>query len=146
MRNTKEIEQEIIQYFEDNTDIFNRCIEELDGYNGILGDDRCYDMDCFDELHYGKDPWESARAVFFGEDEHGGTFNPTRDYWYYNAYGNLVSCDEPDYSNYNGKYTVYDLRDHRSYIGSIDDDPELCALFDEYEEAAKTEETEEEEE
>ena len=30
----------IIEYFENNEETFNDCIEELDSYNGYLGDDR----------------------------------------------------------------------------------------------------------
>lgn len=41
--------EKIKAYFEENEEIFNACIEELDSYNGYLGDDRYYPMDELDE-------------------------------------------------------------------------------------------------
>lgn len=54
------------------------------------GDNYIYSMDGFDELMNDTDPWEIARAAFFGD------FNPTREYWRFNAYGNLESSDYPE--------------------------------------------------
>ena len=44
-RTAVEITKEIIEYFKNNEEIFNECIEELDNYNGYLGDNRYYFMD-----------------------------------------------------------------------------------------------------
>ena len=45
-KRTKEaIIADIIQYFKENEDVFNDCMEELDSYNGYLSDDRYYDME-----------------------------------------------------------------------------------------------------
>lgn len=32
--------EKIIAWFKENEEVFNDCIEELDSYNGYLGDDR----------------------------------------------------------------------------------------------------------
>ena len=37
--------EKIVEYFKENESVFNDCIEELDSYNGYLGDDRYYSMD-----------------------------------------------------------------------------------------------------
>lgn len=41
----------LMSYFEENEDDFNDSIEELDSYNGYLGDDRYYSMDELYELN-----------------------------------------------------------------------------------------------
>ena len=52
----------IIEFFEENEDIFNDCIEELDGWDGYLGDDRYYSMDELNDLYSGQDPQENGQA------------------------------------------------------------------------------------
>lgn len=64
-------------------------------------DDMCYPMDEISEFI--SDVWEALRSSFFGYDfnPHGGNnreqFNPNREYFAFNAYGNLVSIDQFDY-------------------------------------------------
>ena len=145
-RTTEEITADIIEYFENNEDLFNDCMEELDNYNGYLGDDRYFSMDELDELHNGIEPSELLRRAFFGYDEETyttdrdgnktyGAFNPNRDYFRYNGYGNLVSADYKDYSGMLEPFAIEVMSENRSYIDSIDNDEELCALFDELEAA-----------
>lgn len=149
-RTPEEITAEIMEYFENNEDIFNDCMEELDSYNGYLGDDRYYSMDELDELHNGIEPSELLRRAFFGYDEETyttdrdgnktyGAFNPNRDYFRYNGYGNLVSADYKDYSGMLEPFAIEVMSENRSYIDSIDNDEELSALFDELEAAAEEE-------
>lgn len=149
-RAQEEITADIIEYFENNEDIFNDCIEELDSYNGYLSDDRYYPMDELDELHNGIEPSELLRRAFFGYDEETyttdrdggkiyGAFNPNRDYFRYNGYGNLVSADYKDYTGMLDKYAVESMSENRCYIDSIDDNEELNALFDELEAATEEE-------
>lgn len=38
-RTKKAIIADILAYFKENEEVFNNCIEELDSYNGYLGDD-----------------------------------------------------------------------------------------------------------
>lgn len=144
IRTTEEITADIISYFEDNENVFNQAIEELDAYNGFLGDDRYYSMDDLDELLSGKNAIELLNMAFFGYDEGSGndasSFNPNRDYFKFNAYGNLVSTDYPSYSNYLDKYAVEEMAENRGEIYAINEDETLSGLFDEYEEAKKAEE------
>lgn len=149
-RTTEEVTAEIIEYFENNEDIFNDCMEELDSYNGYLNDDRYFSMDELDELYNGTEPSELLRRAFFGYDEETyttdgsgnkiyGAFNPNRDYFRYNGYGNLVSADYKDYSGMLEPFAIEVMRENRDYIDSIDDEEELSALFDELEAVAEEE-------
>lgn len=56
-------------------------------------DDMIYSMDDFDELMSGQTPWDIAKSVYFGE------FNPNKDWFWFNGYGNLCSGE---YTTENG--------------------------------------------
>ena len=131
----------IIEYFEQNEDVFNDCIEDLDSYNGYLGDDRIYSMEELDEIYNGQEPTEILRRAFYGydaetwhADSHGekeyGPFNPNRDYFTFNGYGNFVSADYKDYSDKIDEYAIEQMSDNRQWIDEIDNDEELSKLFD----------------
>lgn len=141
----------IIEYFNDNEDVFNDCVEELDAYNGYLGDDRYYPMDELDDLFCDTKPGEILARAFYGYDEDAwttdssgnreyGAFNPNRDYFRFNGYGNLVSADYKDYSGHLDHYAVLEMSDNRNYVDAIDSDSELAALFDALEETENEEE------
>lgn len=143
-RTAEEVTADIIAFFKDNGDIFNKAIEELDAYNGYLGDNRYYTMDELDECFIGTEPSEILRRAFYGYDEETystdgsgnreyGQFNPNRDYFTYNGYGNLVSADYKDYTGYLDKYAIEAMGENRRYIDSIEQSDELAALFDELE-------------
>lgn len=134
----------IIKYFEENEDVLNRCIEELDSYNGYLGDDRYYPMEYLNEFYAGTDPIEILNRAYFGRDNDTWTtdasgnkiyseFNPNRDYFTYDGYGNFVSTDYIDYSARLDTYAIEELSENRQYIDTIEDDEELTALFNELE-------------
>lgn len=131
----------IIEWFKENEDVFNDCIEELDAYDGYLGDDRYYSMDELDELYHDSDPLEILRCAFYGHDEESwttdssgnkqyGEFNPNRDYFRFNGYGNLVSADYKDYSGQLDHWAVEKMSEYRRHIYTIADYDELEELFD----------------
>jgi hypothetical protein len=137
--------KKIIEYFEENEEVFNACIEELDSYNGYLNDDRYYLMEDLNEFYNGTDPIELLHRAYYGRDDDTwttdasgnksyGEFNPNREYFYYNGYGNLVSSDYKDYSAHLDRYVIESMSENRNYIDSIESDEELSALFDELEE------------
>lgn len=141
-----EATKQILEFFEDNTDVFNECVEDLDSYNGYLGDDRYYCMEELDDLYSGVDTTEILRRAFYGYDEDTwttdssgnkeyGAFNPNREYFTFNGYGNLVSADYKDYSAFLDDYVVKELSDYRNDIYAINDNAELSVLFDEYDDA-----------
>lgn len=136
-RTTEEVTADIIAFFKDNEDIFNEAIEELDAYNGYLGDNRYYTIDELDELYTGIELSEILRLAFYGHDAEVlysyGQFNPNRAYFTYNGYGNLVSADYKDYTDYLDKYAIEAMSENRRYIDSIEQSDKLAALFDELE-------------
>jgi len=129
-----------MDYYQQNEDDFDRDIEELDAWNGYLGDDRCYPMDELNELLQGKDiDWILARAYYGWDDddwheENGekihGPFCPNREYFYFNGYGNLVSTDCPDYSNYIGEYAVQDIIDNANRLNLSDGAQDIIDNYD----------------
>lgn len=144
MKTREELINAIIEYFENNEDIFNECIEELDGYNGYLNDDRYYNMDVLNEFYNSTEPIELLYRCFYGHDNDNyttdssgnrtyGEFNPNREYFKYNGYGNLVSTNYKDYSDKLDSYFIDSLYDNRQYLYRIDDNEELTTLFDELE-------------
>lgn len=132
--------ENILGYLKDNETVLNKCIEQLDDYNGYLGDDRYYPMDELNELYKDSNPVEILQRAFFGRDDDSwhtnelgekvyGSFNPNREYFYFNGYGNLVSSDYKDYSYKLDGYLIESLLENRYYIDAIDDDEELAELF-----------------
>lgn len=100
MRTEKKIRQELKDLFEEDNTLFNDTIEELDSYNGYLGDDRYYFMEEIDELLSDYNVTDILYRVLCGynQDEyttdgygekHYGSFNPNCDYFKFNGYGNL---------------------------------------------------------
>ena len=137
--------KKIIEYFNDNEKIFNSCIEELDSYNGYLGDYRYYEMEMLNEFYNDTEPLELLYRTYYGRDDNTyttdsredktyGEFNPNREYFYYNGYGNLVSSDYKDYSSHLDEYAIESMSENRQYIDTIEDNEDLAALFDELEE------------
>ena len=145
-RTKKAVIADIIQYFKENEDVFNDCMEDLDSYNGYLGDDRYYDMEELNEFYSGQKPQEILFRAFYGFDDDTWTtdsrgnkehraFNPNRNYFYFNGYGNLVSSDYKDYTGLLDQYAIEEMSENRNYINSIENDDILADLFDELEEA-----------
>lgn len=143
--------KKIIEFFNENKEIFNSCMEELDSYNGYLGDNRYYSMDELDEFYNGTEPLEILRRAYYGRDDDTwttdssgnktyGEFNPNRDYFYYNGYGNLVSSDYKDYSAHLDEYAIEAMSENRQYIDTIESDEDLTVLFDELEQDESEEE------
>ena len=96
-------------------------LESINAYDGAFEDAEYYPMDEFDEFMTGKSPLAIARAVYFGN------FNPTQDYFKFDAYANPVSADWGDVvseaedriddiirhltEDYNGSDTGFDILD-----------------------------------
>lgn len=149
MRTEKEIRAELKDLFEDNTELFNNTIEELDSYNGYLGDDRYYFMENLTDYIDTSDLWSSLiYCIFYGRDDdcyitnsqgkkEYSQFNPNREYYYYNAYGNLISSDYKDYSDFLNDYFIDSLLENRY---SLDIDADIEVLLDELEDAEQGEE------
>lgn len=95
------------------------CCFYLDGDNAI------YPMDNFNDLLFGMEPWDIARAVHYGD------FYPTDNYFKFNVYGNLESTDNPIQEGW------IDLDDLAAYAIDCNEsfgNGDIQALLDQWEE------------
>lgn len=145
-RTRAEIIAAILTIFKEDEELFADVLEELDSWNGFLGDDRWENMEELDEILEGKSVTYILKRAFYGydadtwhTDSHGekefGAFNPNRDYFRFSGYGNLVSSDSRDYSDYCDENTVEELEREYYRLDTITDNDELEALFEELENA-----------
>lgn len=151
MSRVDEIKDEILEYFEENETEFNEVIEELDSWCGYLGDDRIFYMEELDELYYDMKPVDVLYRAFYGHDDDTystdsrgdreyGEFNPNRNYFYFNGYGNLVSTDFKDYSSQLDMDFVEKVIDEANNLGTLPDE-----VWELIKEIANEEEREDEE-
>lgn len=89
------------------------------------GDDAIYPMDDFNELLYGREPWEIARAAYYGE------FCPADSYFRFNVYANLESTDDPLYEGWIDTNT---LAEYAIDYGEDFGDSNIRTLLDQWEE------------
>ena len=110
---------ELMNYYRENTEDFVNDLEELDGWTGCLYDDKIYPMEVLNEIFSGVEPEEILRRAFYGydepinENEQRQPFNPNREFFYFNGYGNLVSTDVKDYSEYLDVDFIQEIIDNR---------------------------------
>ena len=127
---------ELMNYYRENMEDFANDIEELDGWTGCLYDDKVYPMDDINEFFSNEKPDEIIRRAFYGydeplnKDEERHPFNPNRNYFYFNGYGNLVSIGEKDYSDYLDSDFIQDIIEN-SYNLSLSKGAE--EIIDDYE-------------
>ena len=111
--------EKLLEYYKENKEDFANDIEELDDWTGCLYDDKFYPMDDLNEIFSNKKPDEIISRAFYGyddpinENEQRQPFNPNREFFYFNGYGNLVSIDEKDYSDYLDIAFIQDIIDNR---------------------------------
>lgn len=134
------LQLELLEYYKKNTEDFNSDIEELDSWMGYLGDGRVVPMEELDDYYQGVDPSEIVRRAFFGFDEpHAksdikASFNPNRDYFYFSGYGNLVSTDESDYSDYLDEDFVQEIIDNETDLSLSDGAQEILDKYEDQDE------------
>ena len=114
-----ELVEKLMDYYRENTEDFNNDIEALNSWNGCLYDDQIYPMEELNEFFSYEKPDEILHRAFYGydepvnKDEERLPFNPNRKYFYFNGYGNLVSINKKDYSNYLEESFIQDIIDNR---------------------------------
>ena len=87
------IKNHMINYWKAHNDSFSKICEELDSWDGFLGDDRCYSMDEIDDILGNKKPSEFLQMIDTDN------FNYNDGYFYYND-DRICSTNEKDYYNY----------------------------------------------
>lgn len=111
--------EKLLSYYKEHKEDFANDIEALDVWNGCLYDDRIFPMEDLNEVCQGITTFEILQRAFYGydeptdKDEERRSFNPNREYFYFNGYGNLVSTDKIDYSSYLDEYFIRDIIDNR---------------------------------
>ena len=116
-----------------------RILEELDGYNGCLADDRLYPMEMLTEFYRHDDEgmWSLIWGIHCGYDEgcgdaHREAFNPNAPYFYFNGYANPVSVWIKRYDLDADDVATSGYLDE---LTALEEEPELKALFEELAEA-----------
>ena len=93
------VREAIAEALENDTDAFVQICEELDSWNGFLGDARCYYMDEIDEFF--SKPSELLDKM--------SDFDYTDEYFYFDVYGVTTTSDK--YDVYSDNVTVDDIID-----------------------------------
>ena len=115
-----------IDYFYDNEDDFNRCVEALDSYNGFLDEHggRYWPMWEFDSYMSGM----TASQIL---DDIDPSFDTGDSYFIQDPYSGITSCNTIDYSDLLTTDTITDIYNHRDDIE--DDIPSyVIKLFDSF--------------
>lgn len=129
---------EIIELLEGYEELLIEAVEELDAWNGFLEDEKYFEMELLPDILYGCDILDVLNMAYFGRDEDSwneySSFNPNRNYFKFNGYGNLVSSDYKDYAYCLNEDFVEDLHEHRYELEVINNNSQLKELFDKLEE------------
>ena len=88
------------ELLEDDEDVFVEACEELDNWDGFLGDSRCMEMDMIDEF------FEKPSDLLDKMDN----FNYDNEYFYFSAYGYVNTTDDK-YSVYSDDFSADDVLD-----------------------------------
>ena len=128
--------EKLLAYYKENKEDFANDIEELDDWTGCLYDDKIYPMDDLNEFFSNEKPDEIIRRAFYGydetytKDEQRESFNPNRNYFYFNGCGNLVSIDEKDYSDYLDIAFIQDIIDNSHNLVLSDGSQEIIEDYE----------------
>ena len=134
MNKQEKVKERLLKYFEENEDVFNEVILNLGCLSGILEHDKFYDMP---ELQYffNEYPCESVVDLLLKAhcgkdlDSQDKPFNPTRDYFRFDAYGNLESTNYPDYSSHLGDEFLEQVIKYKDELCSFQDNSELQEIL-----------------
>ena len=107
------------ELLENSGTTFVDVCDELDSYNGFLGDDRVYSMDMFNDMMDGKTPLEIAYDI------EGNNFSTSDDYFQFTIYG--VESTNDKYDTYSSCYGVEEVLDNLidNYYNINFDNPSL---------------------
>lgn len=136
----KELFDKMYEYFSDNPEEFAQVLSEMDSWNGYLNGEQWYDMDMFDDLHYGLKPSKIAEMIFYG-----GNFCPNDSYFRYDSLERLESSDTLDYDDYLYRSNMEDILEYYEN-GHCDVPSEVEDMIDEYHESEEEEDDIEDEE
>lgn len=128
--------EKLLNYYKENTEDFVDDIEELDDWNDCLYEDRIFPMDEFDDVFQNINPSDILSRAFYGYDEptdkneQRQPFNPNREFFYFNGYGNLVSTNKINYNDYLNDYFIQDIIDNKEHLGLSEGAQELIDNYE----------------
>lgn len=125
---------EIIEYFENDEELFNDCLEDFDSITGYLYDDRYYPMDyLIDKIRCASIDTliTIIKDLIEGSDEYGKNFNMEAKYYKGDIYHYYISSDERDYLSYLDNPTIVSMCRKYNQIWEIMHTPKLQELFEE---------------
>ena len=139
--------EQLTAFFKAHMDVFNTALEELDDLtdNEYLDNARRRPMVELNDLCTADSPLTILQRAFDGIDADSysmdssgnkiyGRFNPHSNYFYFNRAGDIVSCDEVDYTNHLGADAFMALAENRNRIhalGAYDDLMQMLSELDE---------------
>lgn len=120
MENTNVVEA-LTKYYESHQQDFAHDLEQLDDWNGRLGDDRLIPMNQLEYYLAGKSPLEIFQTALRGENEEDSRpFNMDDDYFFFDGYGNFVSTNCRDYNEtYLDESTVREILDNINHLACL---------------------------
>jgi hypothetical protein len=97
-----------VDILNDEDDTFDEACEELDCWNGFLGDERCYEMDMIDDFF--EHPSDLLDKM--------SDFDYTDDYFYFTVYGVTTTDDKHDVytDNFSAEEVLDELIDNFSHV------------------------------
>ena len=138
-----DIIDEIIELLESDEELLIEAVEQLDDWNGFLDYNRYFDMELLEDVLYSRDVIDTLNMAYFGRDEDSwneySSFNPNRNYFRFNGYGNLVSSDHKEYSSFLTEDFIQDLYENRYKLEVIANNSELKELFNKLEQLEELE-------
>lgn len=131
----EKVKEKLLKYFKENEEVFNEVIEELDSLDGYLYDNRFYEMEelpDFVNSNSRNGITELLMRVHFGKDldSEDRPFNPMRDYFRFNCYGNLESTDEIDYSEYLDDEFLEAVIENKDDLYSVRENSEIQEILE----------------
>lgn len=108
MNETKraELKQQILAVLKDLNDselvtVWNEYCDRVNAF-----DDRIEDMDMLPEYFNGDNIFNILNRAFFGSDQfyNNSSFNPNRDFFTFNGYGNLISLERIGWNQYANEF------------------------------------------
>lgn len=129
------IKEKLLKYFKENEKVFNMVIEELDSLDGHLDNNRFYKMEELPDFFSNGSRDEIVdllMKVRFGcdLDSEDVPFNPMRDYFRFDCYGNLESTDEVDYSEYLNDDFIEAAIENKDDLYSVRENSEIQEILE----------------
>lgn len=135
MTKAEEMKAELLQWLDENEDVLSDILEQMDDWDGYLGEDRCWPMSMLDDVFYGASVFDILHGIDFSE------FDEDDEYYYDSIWGIRSVDNRYDvYKDYITQGLIDNIIDRR---GRLRLDDEFEEMLDDYEECLAEEDDEE---